>query len=281
MNIGIIGIGVVGKAVKAYHDSRGDEVWTYDIATDRQDALETLDKKSKVIFICVGTPLGVDCKLDCSAVYDAVSNIKRPHTIIIKSTVMPGTTDTLQEQYPQHRMFFIPEFLDADTAVGDYAKPKRGNVIGVAGRRKIHLHWRVLFDRLLPGYATERSKDAVIWPMARTIDRVDNLFMPAREAELLKLATNTFYAFRVIFANMLYDLGMSQSGINAVFANPRIGDWGCQILHKGYRGASGACLSKDPIAFATFLNGNTDKAARILDSALDYNKHLVDSTKQD
>jgi UDPglucose 6-dehydrogenase len=262
MDIGIVGLGVVGKAVKAYHDSRGDEVWTYDIATDGAEALEALDNNADVVFICVGTPLGDDGKLDCSAVYDAVGNLTQKHTIIIKSTVMPGTTDAIQTKYPRHRVFFVPEFLDADTAVEDYATPKRSFVVGTPASKT-------------------RTAELLDAPIKASPVRLPMYCLDAREAELLKLATNTFYAFRVVFANMLFDLGMSQNGINAVFANPRIGDWGCDVHHRGYRGAAGACLSKDPIAFATLLNESTNEASTVLDAALAYNKHLVESTTKD
>lgn len=74
--------------------------------------------------------------------------------------------------------------------------------------------------------------------------------MPARAAELAKLATNAHLALRVIWAEQLYDLCMVV-GVDyeivreAVAADPRIGASHLQVWHGGYRGYGGACLPKD------------------------------------
>ncbi len=241
MTIGIIGLGVVGKAVRAFHKSRGDALITYDIAYNTDEDFDALDQGAEVVFICVPTPLGENGELDCYAVTETVARFKQPHTIIIKSTVMPGTTDTLQEAFPEHSIFFVPEFLDSDTAVDDYAKPRRQAIVGVpACRIENHQMYR-------PGGTIEQQVQAVV-------PCIENWWycLAARQAELLKLATNTFYAFRVVYSNALYDLGLTQDSLYVLRADNRIGDWGFEVLHKGYRGYGGACLPKDSTALATF-----------------------------
>ena len=43
--------------------------------------------------------------------------------IVIKSTVLPGTTEKMQKKYPQHKVLFNPEFLREDYAEKDMRSP--------------------------------------------------------------------------------------------------------------------------------------------------------------
>ncbi len=62
---------------------------------------------------------------DDSFLLDAVARVRGPKTVVIKSTVLPGTTELLQERYPQHRFMFNPEFLREATAYDDFVNPDR------------------------------------------------------------------------------------------------------------------------------------------------------------
>jgi len=262
MNIGIIGLGVVGSAVRAYHLSRGDTVLTYDIKTDGPDALKRIDYDCDVVFVCVGTPLGEDDgMLDCKNVHDAVKSLTQPHVVIIKSTVMPGVTDYLQGEFPKHRFFFVPEFLDAATAVEDYAKPRRSHVVGHP--RGCDVEPLAEADQFAYHILPSEDNNATYY------------WLPARDAEVLKLWTNTYYMIKVVLSNVLYDVGLSQESIDAAHDNPRIGDSHSQVWHRGYRGASGPCLGKDPQAFAKFLRDTKGACAHILDHLLTYNANLL------
>jgi UDPglucose 6-dehydrogenase len=261
MNIGIIGLGTVGKAVKAFHDSRGDGVWTYDIATDSDGDFRTLDELAEVVFLCLPTPLGANGLLDCKVVTESVCKLNQSHTVIIKSTVMPGTTDALQQAFPQHRLFFVPEFLDAATAVEDYAKPRRSHVVGHP--RGCDVEPLAEADQFAYHILPSEDNNATYY------------WLPARDAEVLKLWTNTYYMIKVVLSNVLYDVGLSQESIDAAHDNPRIGDSHSQVWHRGYRGASGPCLGKDPQAFAKFLRETKGACAHILDHLLTYNANLL------
>lgn len=240
MKIGIVGQGVVGKALRAYYEGH-HELWTYDIKTDSEDDLAELNTNSEVVFICVGTPTAKNWHegLDCSQVYAAVDRLTGSKTVIIKSTVMPGTTDAIQAKHPEHCVFFVPEFLDEDTAVEDYAHPRRPHVIGYPVSR-----WTARFSiceyhwyRLLPERCASRHD------------------LPAKQAELLKLATNAFYALKVTFANQMYDAGMTQEALDAMGCDFRITPWGFKIEHKGFRGFGGSCLPKDTSALREYIAG--------------------------
>ncbi|MDP3990916.1 MAG: hypothetical protein Q8P63_01330, partial [Candidatus Nealsonbacteria bacterium] len=148
-------------------------------------------------------------------------------TIVIKSTVMPGTTEMFQQKYPQHKVLMNPEFLTEETADQDMAYP----------------------DRQIVGY-TEKSQTVAgdvmqLLPLA-PFERI----LPSTEAELVKYFGNTWFSVKVSFANQMYDLcqklGVGYDRmVEAAAADKRIGRTHLNIFHKGYRGYGGKCLPKD------------------------------------
>ena len=96
MKIGIVGVGIVGSAIKFGFEKLGHKVFTHDIIynTSIEDVKDT-----DVVFICVPTPSLKDGKCDVQIVNDVVSElngIDYQGIISIKSTVEPGTTKRLQ-----------------------------------------------------------------------------------------------------------------------------------------------------------------------------------------
>lgn len=215
------------------------EAIPYDVVKYQQNK----DKISQadIIFICVPTPYNEQGH-DLSMVYEAVENIKSEGKIIvIKSTVLPGTTTDLQVKYSQHKFLFNPEFLTESTADQDFKYP----------------------DRQLVGY-TKQSYNVAgdlmeLLPLA-PFSRI----MPAAEAELVKYYCNAWFATKVVFANQIYDvakkLGLDYDRIKeAAAADKRIGRSHLDVMHKGYRGYGGKCLPKDMrslIKFAESLGLN-------------------------
>ncbi|MFA5376431.1 MAG: hypothetical protein WC455_11865 [Dehalococcoidia bacterium] len=268
MKIGIIGCGMVGNALYAYYE-REHDVFAYDLIPERSRCgIGLLNANAEVVFICVPTPYAGNGKgLDCSAVYDAVSLLTGDKTVIIKSTVMPGTTDKLQELYPQHKFFFVPEFLSEATAVKDYANPRRSHIVGVPQK-----DW------------DEPEKYGAIYGSHRIVEslltgELRRYYLPARQAELLKLATNSYYALKVTFANMLYDLGMTQETLDALVADPWIVPSHFQVHFRGTRGVRGACLPKDTQALMDYAG--EEYLGSLLDIATEYNKRLIESKQED
>jgi len=106
--------------------------------------------------------------------------------------------------------------------------------------------------------------------------------MSARQAELLQLATNSFYALKVAFFNQLYDIGLTQETLTALADDPRIGKSHYEIVHKGYRGFGGACLVKDSRAMLQLFRntygipwGDDPSDPSILEVAVYYNDDLL------
>jgi UDPglucose 6-dehydrogenase len=226
---GIAGVGVVGGALRAYLQRRGLEPPLYDpgLGFTNVEALNSCD----IVFACVPTPYHLDSGFDASVLDDAIGALKGEKTVVIKSTVLPGTTDRLQSDYPQHRFLFNPEFLREKTALADFLEPDR-QIVGFSRRWDRELAQAVL--DLLP----RAPYEAVV---------------PAAAAEMIKYATNAFLALKVIFANELYDLssvlGIDYAEVRAgISADERIGDSHLDVDDRGYRGYGGKCLPKDTMA---------------------------------
>ncbi|MFH0740184.1 MAG: hypothetical protein V1819_03835 [bacterium] len=251
ITIGIMGVGMVGGALKDYFEKRGKKVGENLFLYDPFKGFESIDEvnKADVIFICVPTPYLKGPALrspaeahskpkaegfDLSYVEDAFSKIKGEKVVVIKSTALPGTTQKFQDKYPQHKVLFNPEFLTELTAEQDMSYPDR-QIIG----------------------CTEQSfnvaKDIMMLLPLAPYEKI----MPAIEAEMVKYFGNNWFAVKVSFANQMYDvcqkLGISYDTVmEGASADKRIGPSHLVVMHKGYRGYGGKCLPKDIRALIQF-----------------------------
>lgn len=225
-SIGIIGKGFIGQVLHRYYPHAA----TYDIKDT--EPLDTVLNK-EIIFIAFNlVDNGLTSFSEISSYAEAAP---AGRVFIIKSTFVPGTTDKLQTEFPQHTFIYNPEFLTELTAWEDFVEPKHPpyQILGVPeqGLRLVH----DLFD-ILPDAPVKR----VISP---------------KDAEVLKHATNTYYALKVTWFNQLNDaceeLDADYETVREIMVqNPYIGDSHSKVWHKGYRGYGGKCLSKDPKNFA-------------------------------
>lgn len=130
MHIGVVGYGVVGKAIAHGFLSMGHKISVHDIALDTSvnDVIET-----DINFICVPTRALDDGRCDISIVCKVVKELIKSvykGILAVKSTVAPGTTDALIEEYPECRICFVPEFLRERCAVTDFKENHDVCVIG-------------------------------------------------------------------------------------------------------------------------------------------------------
>jgi len=225
--IGVVGIGMVGGAVQRYFEKKKDlQIFLYDKGKNIGSPQEV--NKAEIVFVCVPTPYLKDGKgFDLSYVEETLSRLEGEKVVVLKSTVMPGTTEMLQQKYPQHKLLMNPEFLTEETADQDMLYP----------------------DRQIIGY-TEKSHSIAgdlmqLLPLA-PFERI----LPATEAETVKYFGNTWFSVKVSFANQMYDLcqklGVDYDRmVEAAAADKRIGRTHLNIFHKGYRGYGGKCLPKD------------------------------------
>ena len=225
LSIGIVGGGAVGRAIAAFYP----EAKIYDKYRPVDGIVEVA--AADIVFIAVPTPFeqGPDLREMDDAVAQVVGHLRNPkgQLVVIKSTVVPGTTETYQKRYPEVNFLFNPEFLTEKTAVIDFAKP----------------------DKQVVGYTSKTREFAP--KLLSTLPPAENeVSVTAIEAELGKYAINSYYAFKVIFANMLYDfteaLSVDYDEVRRAFTcDQRIVDSHFDVMHAGYRGYAGKCLPKD------------------------------------
>lgn len=224
--IGIMGAGFVGGALlKYFRLVKKLRPLVYD-KYKRLGSLADINR-ADVVFVCVPTPFHPRKGFDLSFVEDALKSIAGQKIVVIKSSIIPGTTETLQKNFSRHKLLFNPEFLREAFAVYDMAHPDR-QIIGTTGQSRGVAH-RVM--KLLPKAPYQK-------------------IIPALEAEIIKYMANSFLALRVVFANEFYDicarLGADYKLVKeAVGHDPRIGHSHFDVSHGGYRGYGGSCFPKD------------------------------------
>ena len=191
MNIGIIGQGFVGNAVfqkfRNYYN-----VYTYDLQAKLCNATnEEIFVECDTIFVCLPTPMNKDGSCYTGLVEAELRDLdekcrfdqNKKKTIIIKSTISPGTTAKWNKQFKNLNIVFNPEFLTEANAVSDYDNQNR---IILGGPRKATTKLKPIFAKVFP-------KAAII--------KTDSTY-----AEMVKYVTNSFLATKVSFANEMYEI---------------------------------------------------------------------------
>jgi len=236
LKIGIVGVGMVGGALKRYFVKKESKLFVY----DKGKNIGSMDdvNQADIIFVCVPTPFDKNKGFDLSYVEDACGKITGEKIVVIKSTILPGTTEILQKKYPKHKFLFNPEFLVEATADYNMEHPER-QIVGYTKESQN------LADDLIS-----------ILPLAPFKRK-----MPATESEMVKYFGNTWLAVKVSFANQMYDLcqklGIDYDTIkDSTAADSRIGSSHLEVLHDGYRGYGGKCLPKDTKALIQFADAN-------------------------
>lgn len=226
--IGIVGLGVVGGTVARVLEEVGERVAGYDrylgIGAPQDLA------GSEVVFLCVPTPLGEDGSHDLTEVWAATREVE-PHldpgaVIAIKSTVPPGTSDTLAEAFPHLEIACVPEFLVAARPVETFTRP----------------------DRVVIGARRHEAADVLIHAMSLVAPTSPIVVVAPLEAELVKLCSNAMLAAKVAMANELSDIcarfEVPWSRVQGVVGmDRRIGPDHMTVTPE--RGFGGACLPKD------------------------------------
>lgn len=265
MKIGFIGQGWIGKNYADDFEARGYEVVRYAVEAQYIENKEKI-AQCDIVFIAVPTPT-TENGFDDSIVRAVLPLVGRGKIAVVKSTIVPGTTESLQEQFPDIFVFHSPEFLVELTAAHDAAHPNR-NIIGI--------------PKDTPEYRSKAEEVLSVLPTAPY-----SAVMRARDAEFVKYAGNCFLFTKVVYMNMLYDLVSAMGGEwghirDALVHDPRIGESHMEPVHKGGRGAGGHCFIKDFEAFRNMYDAYVKDSygSAVLASKAELNtKLLVESGK--
>jgi len=238
--IGIIGNGFVGNSV-AFGFSPTHEIRIHD--KDPKRNLNTIEEvlDCNYVFVCVPTPMNADGSISLKVVEKALKEIseknKKSNVVILKSTMVPGSTDNFTKQFPKLNIVFNPEFLTERTAKLDFLTQAR---IILGGPKQLTKRVAKLFkERFMHTYIIETD----------TIT-----------AELIKYMNNVFFASKVSIINEMKlicgAIGANWNQALAGFtADQRIGDSHLNVPGPdGKLGFGGSCFPKDINAFMSMAD---------------------------
>ena len=262
MKIGIIGLGYVGLITGVGFASLGNKVIGVDLEKEKVEMINRgeapiyekgLEEKLKevkdnltatssieelkdceLIFICVGTPSREDGSMDMKYIENAAGDISsildNYKLIIVKSTVVPGTTESLIPVLEKNGkkigedfgLAMTPEFLKEGCALEDFFKP----------------------DRIVIGFYDEKCKE-ILDRLYKDFD-CPKLYTNLKTAEMIKYASNSFLATKVSFINEIGNI-CKKLGINTYEIADGMG-YDDRIERKFLNagvGFGGSCFPKD------------------------------------
>jgi len=272
MNISVFGLGYVGSVTAACLANGNNKVIAVDIKVDKVNAINdgvapqyekdldnliseavtqyklraTIDVQdaidnSEISLICVGTPANVDGSLNldyirrvCEHIGIAIYNKKIYHVVVVRSTILPGTTDNviipILEKMSNKKcgidfgLCVNPEFLREGQAIYDFFNPER-IIIGESDERA--------------GNLLEKMYSDVNARLVR---------MDIATTEMIKYADNIFHALKITFTNEIGSickkLGIDSRKVMDVFCMDKKLNLAPYYFKPGFA-FGGSCLPKD------------------------------------
>lgn len=228
---------------------------------------------SDLAFICVGTPGDENGKLQLAALQNVCREIghvlkgtTRPYTIVVRSTVLPGTThgtvnsavlSTAGEIYrPFLHLAMNPEFIREGSAIHDFQNPPF-TLVGTDGGNTLSLLEEIYKTVEAPFVATG-----------------------VREAEAVKYLCNVFHALKVCFANEAGDVcrsfGIDEQEVMRIFRMDNKLNISEAYLRPGFA-FGGSCLPKD-IRALLYAAQHSDMTLPLLESILPSNERQIEQS---
>tara|TARA_B100001094_G_scaffold68326_1_gene64610 strand:+ start:1285 stop:2166 length:882 start_codon:yes stop_codon:yes gene_type:complete len=255
--IGIVGRGFVGSAVEfGFSAQTGCDAQVKIYDKDPLKSIHTLEEtvnKSDFIFLSVPTPSNLDGSMHLGVLESALQEIqsvnkRKDNIILIRSTVIPGTTTKLCKKFKKLNIVFNPEFLTERSAKFDFINQSRF----ILGGRKRN---------------TARVAELYRWRFGDSVPCIETNF---ETAEMIKYMNNCFFATKVSFLNEMRQIADKSSidwdlAVEGFVRDGRIGHSHLAVPGPdGRYGFGGSCFPKDVQAMINFgeqlnLNMNTLK----------------------
>ena len=304
MKVGVIGLGFVGLTTALGFAEKGIYTIGYDLNSEKllkinegkipfyEPELDVVLKRqlgnnfvvssdvfhlvkiSEIIFICVGTPKGISGSADLTQIKDvlrevlAVLDVESPKTILVKSTIPPGSIDQLSEfvyevnanKKKNVSLGSNPEFLREGSAWRDFMNP----------------------DKIIVGYKGSEENKSKIEEIYRDF-RVKVTFTDPRTAEFSKYLSNALLSTLISFSNEMSLIAKSINGINIEEAfrllhlDNRFYGQPAGIISYIYPGCGygGYCLPKDTQAIAS-LSDTLGFTPLLLEANIKINETIMD-----
>jgi GDP-mannose 6-dehydrogenase len=234
------------------------------------DATEAV-LNSEVSFVCVGTPSLKNGKLDLSHIENVAKEIgvairekKTPHVLVLRSTVLPGTTEKVvlpileresaKKCGQDFTVCYNPEFMREGSAVADFLNPPY-TILGASDA-----------NHLAPLRELYKSTPGVLYETSIPV------------AEMVKYFSNCYHAVKVSFANemgtMCKHLGVDSHAVTKIFTSDTKLNISAAYLSPGFA-FGGSCLPKDLRAI-TYKAKELDLKLPLLESLMPSNAEHVD-----
>ena len=243
--IGIIGRGFVGSAVEFGFSAQtgcDTQVKIYD--KDPTKSIHTLEETvndSDYIFLSVPTPSHPDGSIHLGILESVLRDIqvvnkRKDNIILIRSTIVPGTTSKLCKKFTNLNIVFNPEFLTERSAKFDFINQSRF----ILGGRKRN---------------TARVAELYRWRFGDSVPCIETNF---ETSEMIKYMNNCYFATKVSFLNEM-KLVADKAGVDWDMAiegfirDGRIGHSHMSVPGPdGKMGFGGSCFPKDVQAMISF-----------------------------
>ena len=302
LSVSIFGLGYVGSVSAACFASMGHKVIGVDLSRPKVEMLDsgrtpiiearmselvaeasqagrlraTTDAadavlNSEVSFVCVGTPSMKNGKLDLSHIENVAREIgaairqkKSPHVFVLRSTVLPGTTETIvlpilekesgKKCGQDFTVCYNPEFMREGSAVADFLNPPY-TILGASDT-----------NHLAPLRELYKNVPATLYETTIPV------------AEMVKYFSNCYHALKVGFANemgtMCKHLGVDAQAVTKIFTSDTKLNISPAYLSPGFA-FGGSCLPKDLRAI-TYKAKELDLKLPVLEALMPSNAEHVD-----
>ena len=302
LSVSIFGLGYVGSVSAACFASMGHKVIGVDLSRPKVEMLDsgrtpiiearmselvgeasqagrlraTTDAadavlNSEVSFVCVGTPSMKNGKLDLSHIENVAREIgaairqkKSSHVFVLRSTVLPGTTETIvlpilekesgKKCGQDFTVCYNPEFMREGSAVADFLNPPY-TILGASDT-----------NHLAPLRELYKNVPATLYETTIPV------------AEMVKYFSNCYHALKVGFANemgtMCKHLGVDAQAVTKIFTSDTKLNISPAYLSPGFA-FGGSCLPKDLRAI-TYKAKELDLKLPVLESLMPSNAEHVD-----